>query len=468
LVTALSAPPEAGYFATRTVAELGDALRRRTMSSGELVERSLREADRLGPALNAFVTVDEEGARAAARRADQELAEGLDRGPLHGIPVAVKDLLDTAGLRTTMGSRHFADHVPGHDAAVVRRLRTAGAVIVGKTTTHEFAYGPTGDRSATGAARNPYRPDHMAGGSSGGSAAAVAAGIVPLSVGTDTGGSVRIPAACCGVVGLRPTWGGLPVDGVFPLSQSLDTVGVMARTAEDCRLMWTALAGPDATDPGRRPARSLQVGWVPPETFHPTDPRVARTARAALERSPGLGRDVREVVIPGVADLLAAYRAIQGREAHAVHAERLATAPELYGDEVRARLRGAAQIDSVEYEEALRTRDRVRTAIAALLRRQDVLALPTIPIPVPPLNVRRRRLAGAAIEVRPALLSLTSPWSVVGLPALSVPAGLVDGLPTGLQLVAAAGREDLLMTAARWLQQADGTHPDDTDTARRP
>jgi aspartyl-tRNA(Asn)/glutamyl-tRNA(Gln) amidotransferase subunit A len=267
----IEAPPGAGFFAAHTAAGLAADLRAGRLTPADLVDHAFADAARLG-SLNAFVTLDEPGARAAARRAAEELAAGVDRGPLHGIPVAVKDLVDTAGLRTTMGSRHFADHVPELDAECVRLLREAGAVVVGKTVTHEFAYGPTGDRSAHGPARNPYRPSAMSGGSSAGSAVAVAAGIVPLAVGTDTGGSVRIPAACCGVTGLRPTYGAVAVDGVFPLSPTLDAVGPIARTVDDCRLMWHALGGkPDARAPAAR------IGWVRP--WHPTDPAVADIAR---------------------------------------------------------------------------------------------------------------------------------------------------------------------------------------------
>ncbi len=434
-------PPEAGFFAGHTVADLAGDLRSGRRSPVELVDHALAAAARLAPSLNAFVTIDERGARAAARRAGEELAAGTDRGPLHGIPVAVKDLVDTAGLRTTMGSRHFADRVPDRDAGCVRRLREAGAIIVGKTLTHEFAYGPTGDSAATGPARNPYRPDAMAGGSSAGSAAAVAAGIVPLAVGTDTGGSVRIPAACCGVVGLRPTYGAVPVDGVFPLSPTLDAVGPIARTVADCLLLWRVLAGTGATEPAPAAPR---IGWVVPETFHPADTAVTRAAR---ELAGGAG----DVAVPMAGALLAAYRVIQSSEAYAIHAERVATAPGLFRDDVLARLRVAEQVRGWEYVRAREDQRRATAAVTALFDDHDVLALPTVPVTAPPVGARRGRLDGLDIDIRAALLSLTSPWSVAGLPALSVPSGLVDGLPAGLQLVARPGGEELLCAVARRL-----------------
>lgn len=455
-VSPLPPPAGAGYFARHTVTGLTGDLRAGRVSPEDLVEQALAAAARLEPELNAFVTLDEAGARAAARRAAAELAAGVDRGPLHGIPVAVKDVVDTAGLRTTMGSRHFADHVPDRDATCVRRLRAAGAVIIGKTATHEFAYGPTGDRAAGGATRNPYRPDRMTGGSSSGSAAVVAAGVVPVSVGTDTGGSVRIPAALCGVVGLKPSHGAVPVDGVYPVAPSLDTVGPLARTVADCRLLWEVLAGRTAAGRGEAAPMARRVGWIPPDTIHPTSPRVADAAWRCLA---GGGIAVEEVAVPGAAALARAYHTIQGSEVYAVHADRMATAADLYDEEVAERLRGAARVRGWEYVRARDLRDRSRDAVTALLREHDLLALPTAPIPAPPLDARDRRVGDAAIDVRTALLALTSPWSVLGLPAITVPAGLVDGLPVGLQLVAPAGGEDLLLTVAQELHDAETESP---------
>ncbi|HEY7595853.1 MAG TPA: amidase [Actinophytocola sp.] len=437
----IEAPPGAGFFATHTVAGLAADLRTGRRSAADLVEHALAEAAR--STLNAFVTVDEPGARAAAHRAADELAAGVDRGPLHGIPVAVKDLVDTAGLRTTMGSRHFADRVPDRDAECVRRLREAGAVVVGKTVTHEFAYGPTGDKSAHGPAHNPYRPDAMSGGSSAGSAVAVAAGIVPLAVGTDTGGSVRIPAAACGVTGLRPTYGAVPVDGVFPLSPTLDSVGPLARTIDDCRLMWRVLAGREAPEASTRPVR---IGWVEPEAFHPADEAVTAAARKLVP-------DAETVEVPDARVLLADYRLIQSAEAYEIHAERVARAPELFGDELVARLRVAEQVRGWEYVRALEHRRRAVATVETLFDGQDVLALPTLPITAPPIGARRTSAGGREVDVRAALLSQTSPWSVLGLPALSVPAGLVDGMPAGLQLVANPGGEELLFVVAERLVQ---------------
>lgn len=439
--TSLAPPPGAGFFARTDVASLAADLRAGRTSPRDLIGAALDEAARLQPVLNAFVTLDETAARAAADEAARELAVGVDRGPLHGIPIAVKDVIDVGGLPTTAGSRHLAGHVAERDAACVRRLREAGAIVVGKTTTHEIAYGPTGDRAATGPTRNPYATGHMAGGSSCGSAAAVAAGIVPLALGTDTGGSIRIPAACCGVVGLKPTHGTVSTDGVLPLAPSLDTVGPLARSAEDCLLLWAALATRE-----RAPAGRPRLGWVSPESLHPTAPEITRLVRA-------LAGDlvVDQVTITEAEELLAAYPVIQGSEAYLVHAERLATAPDLFGDEVRERLHAGGDVRGWEYVRALALRDRARVGVEELLRHHDFIALPTIPLPPPPLDSREVVLHGSTVDVRKALLAFTSPWSVLGLPAVSVPAGLTDGLPAALQLVGPPGSEHRLLTAARYL-----------------
>lgn len=252
-----------------TISELGLALRRGTTSSVQLVRAALRRIEDRNPTVNAFVLVDSAGALAAAEQADAELAAGRDRGPLHGVPVAVKDLIDIAGLPTTCGSASsFGTARAIEDAEIVARLRRAGAVIVGKTTLHEFAYGATGDRSVHGPSRNPVDPGRMSGGSSGGSAAAVAAGMVPLALGTDTAGSVRVPAALCGVVGFKPAFGALPVSGIHPLAPTLDHVGLFTATSQDALLASLALS----RSPERTPSSDLPdapVAWIPPRTSRP-------------------------------------------------------------------------------------------------------------------------------------------------------------------------------------------------------
>jgi aspartyl-tRNA(Asn)/glutamyl-tRNA(Gln) amidotransferase subunit A len=472
--------PTTGYFAGRTIDELARDLRERRATATDLVRHALDAIAALDPPLNAFVSVDAEGAQAAARQADRELADGVDRGPLHGVPVAVKDLVMVAGMPATMGSRHFAGYLPAEDAACVALLRQAGAIVVGKTTTHEFAYGPTGDRSANGPSRNPWDPARMSGGSSGGSAVAVAAGMVPLAIGTDTGGSVRIPAALCGVAGFKPAYGAISADGVFPLSRTLDHVGVLAATEQDCLTAYHALTSAPGTtrtavDTGTRlsstprtasgtgaplpgdprtitgsgePASGApRVAWLAPEDLFATDPRVAAAARAALEAGVG-PLDELHLSAADVAEFRETYVAIQSSETAAIHATRLAEAPELFDPEVLARLKAATGMPGWRYVRALEARARLAEAVAALFGRHEVLALPTVPLTAPPLDSRETDLDDRPVAVGAALLSLTSPWNVLGLPALTVPAGLVDGLPVALQLVCRPGHEHLLFEAA--------------------
>lgn len=434
--------PSTGFFRDRTLVELGDELRGGGLSAVELSEAALRAIDRFDGDLNAFVSVDREGALRAARAADADLAAGIDRGPLHGIPVGVKDIIDVAGLPTTMGSAHFAAHMSTSDAECVRRLRDGGAVLVGKTTTQEFAFGPTGDRAHNGASRNPHRTSRMTGGSSAGSGAAVAAGMVPVALGTDTGGSVRIPAALCGIAGFKPAYGAIPVDGVFPLSNSLDHVGVLAGTAADARLAYRVLAGLRPM-PNREHDNDSGIGWIPPDLLHPTDPAVARTAREALA-----SENVRELRPHDIEAMRRGFVAIQFSEAHAVHAERIVEAPELFTDDVLALLHQAGETAGWQYVRALGDRESWRAAIAGLLDEVEVLALPTTCVVAPEVDQREVCVDGSAVQVRAALIGLTSPFNLAGVPAVTVPAGVVDDLPVGLQLVGRPGHEDRLLALA--------------------
>ncbi|WP_231330066.1 amidase [Actinomadura graeca] len=417
----------AGFFAGRTIADLGAGLRSGTETAAGLLARALESVD---PSLNAFVTLDPEGAEAAARRADGELASGADRGPLHGVPVAVKDIIDVAGLPTGMGSAHFAGNVAERDAAVVTRLRAAGAVIVGKTGTHEFAYGGGGDVSADGPCRNPHDPTRMSGGSSSGSAVAVAAGMVPFAIGTDTGGSVRIPAAFCGISGFKPHFGAIPTGGVFPLSTSFDHVGVLAATPADCRTAYRALA--DLPAP-RGASSGGRAAWIEPYAI---DPEVERTVRALFPDAPSETVDLRA--------LRRIFAAIQDSEAYEVHAERVARAPGLYQPPTLERLERAGRTPGWSYVRASREREDIRAEVAGLLDRYDLLVLPTMPLTAPPIGATDSAFG----PLTPLLIALTCAWNVLGLPALSVPAGTVGGLPVGAQLVTRAGSEDLLFEAA--------------------
>lgn len=442
-----------------TISDLGRALRRREVTAIELTAQALRRIRDRNATLNAFALVDEAGAYQAAQRADLDLLAGIDRGPLHGIPVAVKDLIDMAGLPTTCGSATSFGGNATRDAEVVTRLRNQGAVIVGKTTLHEFAYGATGDRSLHGPSRNPHDPLRISGGSSGGSAVAVASGMVPISLGTDTAGSVRVPAALCGVVGFKPAYDAIPSSGVYPLAPTLDHVGVFANSVEDALLSYQTLTD-HPTNPLPRHAGPISVGWIQTDDIAVCDPRIEELAFEVLMRAgfiidavPGLpGREHHRA-------LFDVFTTLQSKEAYEVHRHHLDKDSELIDPEVLARLEKGAEVSIADYEQAHEERKKLRAIVEELLGTFDLLALPTVPMVAPPLGARRVHLDGAELEVRSALLSLTSPWNMAGLPAISVPAGRCDGLPIGIQLVTSAGNENRMFAAAQGIETAVRTEP---------
>ena len=449
-------PPNAGFFAAYSLRELAHGLRDGTFTAAGLVREALASIDRLNPTLNAFVLVDRAGATLAAEQVDKDFKAGVDRGPMQGIPVGVKDNIDTAGLTTTIGSAHFKTHVPKDDAECVRLLKEAGAIVIGKTLTHEFAYGPTADRALQGAAKNPWEPRRMSGGSSGGSAVAVASGMVPLALGTDTGGSVRIPAALCGLVGFKPSYAAISAAGVFPLSTTLDHVGILARSAEDTAVVFPLLRDPTQQARHKKARTStLLTGWIPTGPFGPSDAAVVGEVRQFGEALFGQAmRDVAQVASLAEA-FAAAIATIQSAEAYEIHAERVAAHPDLFDPEVLERLQSAAAVKGWEYVRALKQRKQLQATLAVFFERFDLLAMPTIGIVAPPLQDRVATFGGQEVPVTRTLLSMTRPWNVVGLPAITIPAGQVDGLPVGLQLIAPMGWDAWLLDVAATLQARD-------------
>jgi aspartyl-tRNA(Asn)/glutamyl-tRNA(Gln) amidotransferase subunit A len=441
---------EPGFFRGRRIADLQQAMASGSLTAEDLVRHAGAAIERLNPQLNAFVHVDIAAALAIARERDAERASGKVRGPLHGIPVAIKDNVDTADMPTTMGAAHFLGHRPQADARCVALLREAGAIVVGKTLTHEFAYGPTGDRSVQGAARNPWRTTQMTGGSSAGSAAAVAAGMVPVALGTDTGGSVRVPSALCGLVGFKPTHGRVSDAGVFPLAPTLEDPGVLANCVEDAQVFMQALSG-GAIAPAIAATGGLRMGWVANVPFAIDDAAVTACVRAAAERFAGGAVQAAPEVTPHARALQSALGAIQRAEAYEVHAERVESEPGKFDPEVLERLRASRPVQGWEYVRALKERARLQAEFARLFQQVDVLALPAVAITAPALQQRSVAGPGSA-GVRETLLGLTNPWNVLGLPAISLPAGWVNGMPVGLQLVAAAGADEALLAlaASRW------------------
>ncbi len=452
-----------------TILEAARALTSQRCSSLELTREALERIRKLNPVLNAFITVMEESALARARRMDEELLRGLHRGPLHGIPVALKDVFSTQGTRTTCGSRVFAEHVPDHDAAVVERLEAAGAVVVGKTNMHELAYGVTSDNPHYGAVRNPWDRARVAGGSSGGSAAAVAAGMVFMAMGTDTGGSIRIPASFCGTVGLKPTYGRVSRYGVLPLDFSLDHMGPLTRSARDAALALEAIAGFDPRDPSssRQPVerylpeetadiQGLRVGLPQDFYFENADAAVAEAVEGMAKTAEGLGARVVQVRLPDVAAVNTIGRVILLAEAAAIMERDLARRGE-FGDDVRALLDQGRLIPATDYVNAQRLRRLKQQEFASVWHEVDCLFTPTTPTSAPRLGAQSVEVGGRTEDLRLATTRFVRAFNVLGFPALSMPCGLDSrGLPMGLQIAGKPFAEATVLRVAAALEDATG------------
>ena len=394
----------------------------------------------LNPSLNAFITVLEEEARAQARMLDQERRQGHSRGPLHGLPVSIKDIIDVGGVATTAASRVRAGHIASADAPVVARLRAAGAVIVGKCNLHEFALGTTNDESAFGPARNPRDPRRSPGGSSGGSAAAVAADMSWASIGTDTGGSIRIPAAACGIVGLKPTLGEIPTAGIVPLSPSLDHVGPLARSVSDAWTVYEVLRAIPESPKTAAPARRIRLGKLGAYFLETLDDEVRLRFEDALGRLKAEGAAIVDVLISDQHDIPSIYVNIVLPEAAAYHAKTLKSMPEAYSEGVASRLAMGLNVSRDDYLKAQHDRSTLRAAVDECLTTCDALVLPTLPIAAPLIGASTISIGGKDEPIRPLMLRLTQLFNLTGHPAISLPCGNTsDGLPCGLQLV---GRRD--------------------------
>ncbi|MGD1023306.1 MAG: amidase [Candidatus Sulfotelmatobacter sp.] len=445
-----------------TIVELAPRLRRKEISPLELTRACLDRIERLNPALNAFITVTAESALAEAKAAEIEISRGEWRGPLHGIPIALKDLIDTAGTRTTAASELYQNRVPSEDAEVVRRLREAGAMILGKNNLHEFAYGGSSLVSFFGDVHNPRNAAHIAGGSSGGSAAAVAAGLCYAAIGTDTAGSIREPAALCGCVGIKPTYGRVSTRGVIRLSWSLDHVGPFTATVGDAAVVLQAIAGYDARDINsadipaadyvsvlREETTTLRVGIPRAYFYDDLDDEVRAAVDEALGVIKTLVAETREVQLDIPTD-----RVVQNAESYAVHAENIARAPELYQAETLRRIRFGENISATEYIQSRQELDRERRRAHDFFAEVDLLVTPTTPIPAPAIADLRKD----PDALRPAelvLLRNTRPFDVWGLPAISVPCGFTkSGLPIGLQIAGPHWREDLVLRLAHAYESA--------------
>lgn len=428
-----------------SIAEASDLLRRKEISSTDLTHACLARIEQLNPILNAFITVMHDSALVQARDADAEIGAGRWRGPLHGIPIGLKDLIDTAGVKTTCGSALFAEHVPTEDAEVVRRLKHAGAVLIGKQNLQEFAWGGTSASSYFGPVHNPWDVDRIAGGSSGGSAAAVASGMCFAAIGTDTGGSVREPAAFCGIVGLKPTYNRVSLRGVFPLSPSLDHVGPLCRSVTDARLVLQAIA--DNNESAPIIVNKPRIGIVRRPFFDDVDPEIESAFNNALKQMPA---EFREVELPPTP------AAVQGPEVYALHAKDFAARPEKYGRWMQARLKQAEAIDSVAYAEALQELDRLRRSIDDVFTDVDFLITPTTPVPPITIDEALNMSPDPAGEL---WLRNTRPFNAYAVPTISVPCGFTRaGLPIGLQIAGPKFAEASLLSFAYEYEQATDWH----------
>ena len=447
----------------KTILEVSQALRLRKISPRELTRECLARIEELNARLNAFITVAEESALERARVAEDEIAHGNWRGPLHGIPIGLKDLIDTAGVPTTAASELYKDRVPDKSAVVVQKLEHAGAILLGKQNLHEFAYGGSSMISYFGLVRNPWNTAHITGGSSGGSAAAVAAGMGYGAIGTDTAGSIREPASLCGVVGLKPTYGRISAQGVIPLSESLDHVGPIARTVADATLIMQAIVT-DKGEAGGLPSadflstwtgadRNLRVGMPRRYFYDDLDSEVAAAVEDALQVLDTLSRERCDIELQPDTD-----RTLQAAEAYAFHAESVAKTPALYQPETLRRIKTGENVTRDEYLRLRAKLDATRMNIRQLFDTIDLLVMPTTPIPAPlivdlqqnPELLRPRELL---------LLRNTRPLNVWGLPAISVPCGFTKaGLPIGLQIAGPPGRDDMVLQFAYAYEQATMWH----------
>jgi len=459
-----------------TILELGRRLRLRKLSPVELTRDCLAKIEKLNPALNAFITVTADLALAQARAAEVEIGRGHWRGPLHGIPIALKDLIDTAGVRTTAGSALFKDRIPTEDAEVVRRLSSAGAVFLGKQNLHEFAYGGSSMVSFFGEVHNPWNTGHIAGGSSGGSAAAVAAGLCYGAIGTDTAGSIREPASQCGVVGLKPTYGRVSARGVIPLSWSLDHVGPITRRVSDAAVFLQVIAGADAGDPNcastsvddyvadvqSAPMR-VTLGLPRKFFYEDLDAETASAVEKAIGELSALGAVVREIELAVPTD-----RTLQAAESYAYHAEFITRSPNLYQPETLRRIRSGEDIRSEQVEKHRLELKKLRGEMAGVMKGVDFLVTPTTPIAATAIA----ELTQNPDLLRPReikLLRNTRPFNVWGLPAISVPCGFTKaGLPIGLQIAGPPWSEAAVLRLAHAYEQVTAWHKREPKVTSQP
>jgi len=445
-----------------SITTLSEQIRKKEISPVEVIDAYLKRAERVQEKFNPFITILDDHARKAAREAEDEIVNGNYRGPLHGIPFAAKDLFFTAGIRTTCGSKILSDFVPEQNATVIDRLVSAGAILIGKANMHEFAFGTTNLNPHFGDAKNPWDPDRVTGGSSGGSAAAVASSCALLALGTDTGGSIRIPSALCGTVGVKPTFGRISKYGVYPLAWSLDHPGPMTKTASDAAIALACMAGYDPKDPcsQRVPVedftaaltgeiQDVRVGVPDTFYFNAIDPAVNIQTEKAIKSLKDLGATILPVTIPDLEEAATATLVILTAEAAACLEKYHRTRREDIGKDVRERLDIGALYLATHYIKSQRIRRKIQENFARIFRRVDVLVTPGVSIPAPKRDAPTVRLDGSDIPVGVALTRCTRIYNLAGLPSVSVPTGLSEsGLPVGIQVAGRPFDEATLLRVA--------------------
>ncbi len=455
-------------MAPKSIRDLSLEFKDGSSSPVRATEEALSSIEGPGSRFNCFITVLRDSAVGQAKESEARWRGGRPLGPLDGVPIAVKDLFYIKGVRCTAGSRILSDNVAPYDSPVVRKLKDAGAVLVGTTNMHEFAAGITGENPHYGPVRNPWNEGRISGGSSSGSAAAVCAGLVAGALGTDTAGSVRTPAALCGVVGFKPTYGRISRLGVIPLASSFDTVGTLTNTAWDAAALLSAIAGhqpddlttvasdvPDYLselgDPGK-----VKAG-VPKRYFHDSvEPGVEAVFDRFLDRIRGLGWEVKDEEIKGVEKAADCWKTIRYTESTAFHLRWLESSPEAYGEDVRLSLERGKRISAVDYVSAQNLRPLLMQDFAASFEDRDVMVVPCTAVTAPEIGQREVEVSGKTVDVRSALIDFTLPFNVVGFPVISVPAGLSEGLPVGVQLVSRPFDEAKLLRLAAALEGSAG------------
>lgn len=462
-----------------SIAQIAAQIRRGEISPVELIEGTLEAIDQCEPQLNAFITVFHDESLERARQAEAEIRDGNDLGPLHGLPIALKDIIYVQGTHSTAGSNFFSHESPRFDAALVSRLRDAGAVIIGKTNLHEFAFGVTTENPHFGATANPWDTSRVPGGSSGGSAAAVVAGCCAGALGSDTGGSIRIPAAVCGHVGLKPTFGRVSVHGVLELAQSLDTVGPMCRYVHDVALMMNTLAGydprdvhsedqpvPNYTEGLNDPIRGFRAGIPKQHFFDDLDPEVERTVLAAIKTLEELGVEIIELNLPSAEAGHEVTIKLLMAEAGQFHEERLAAHRENYGVDVRELLEEGLSLSAADYIKTIRVREIVKREFVEAFEKVDCILSPTAPVPAPLRSTHDLSGGSESNRIRPRLTRNTRLINLLGLPSISVPCGFAqvestdskEGLPVGLQISGPWWSEKTLLDIAHAYERATPWH----------